>query len=99
MAQKEITVLAKIKAKKPMTELLKQQLLSLIAPTRQEIGCITYELHQGPDDNSSFMFYEIWASKDALDRHIQTPHLKALLDKADDLFAGPLDVTIWEKLT
>ena len=99
MAQKEITVLAKIKAKENMVEQLKLQLLSLIAPTRQESGCITYELHQDPDDSSSFMFYEIWADKEALDKHIQTPHLKALLDEADDLFAEPLDDTIREKLT
>ncbi len=92
-----LTVLALIKAKPGKEEALKQELLALIEPTQAEPGYIEYRMHQSLDDKACFMFYEHWASKDALNEHIQTPHLQALLAKADDLFAEPLDVRFWEE--
>ena len=99
MADKQITVLAKIKAKDGIEDKVREELLAMIAPTRSETGCINYDLHQSSDDKSLFMFYENWASKKAFDEHLQTPYLKALVAKADTLFAEPLNVTIWEKLS
>jgi quinol monooxygenase YgiN len=96
MANKKITVLARIKAKSGMEKRVKQEALSLVAPTRQETGCINYDLHQNANDKSMFMFYENWMSKEALDEHLQKPYLKAFVARADALLAEPLDVTIWE---
>ncbi|KJR43168.1 antibiotic biosynthesis monooxygenase, partial [Candidatus Magnetoovum chiemensis] len=42
-------------------------------------------------------FYENWNSKEALDKHLETPHIKALILKADALFSEPVDITLWEK--
>lgn len=99
MTNGKITVLALIKAKQGAEEQVRAELTSLVAPTRSEPGCISYDLHQDTDDKSSFMFYENWTSKAALDEHLQMPYFKALIAKADTLFAQPLDVTIWEKLS
>lgn len=99
MAEEKIMVLARIKAKDGMAEKVKQELMSLVAPTRSEAGCIDYNLHQSTDDESLFMFYENWTSKQALDEHIEKPHLQAFIAKADKLLAEPLDVTIWKKLS
>ncbi|MHC4394932.1 MAG: putative quinol monooxygenase [Planctomycetota bacterium] len=99
MADEKITVLAKIKAKDQMAETVKQQALALVAPTRSEAGCISYDFHQSTDDETLFMFYENWTSKKALDEHLRMPYLQAFIAKADELLAGPLDVTIWKKLT
>lgn len=99
MAEEKIMVLAKVKAKEGMVKEVKQELMSLVATTRSEPGCIDYNLHQSTDDESLFMFYENWTSKQALDEHIQTPHLQAFIAKADKLLAEPLDITIWKKLS
>jgi quinol monooxygenase YgiN len=61
-------------------EELGAELLSLVAPTRAEPGCLVYELHFDPEDPSKFMFYEKFASQAALDQHIAMPHLKRLQD-------------------
>ncbi|MRR57042.1 MAG: antibiotic biosynthesis monooxygenase [Deltaproteobacteria bacterium] len=98
MSKKQVTIIAKIKAKDGMREQLKEVLLSLIEPTRAEEGCITYSLHQDCDDPSVFMFYENWASKEALDIHLQTPHLQGLVARADELFAAPLEIKFYEML-
>lgn len=99
MAEEKIAVLAKVKAKDGMVKEVKQELMSLVATTRSEPGCIDYNLHQSTDDESLFMFYENWTSKQALDEHIEKPHLQAFIAKAETLLAEPLDVTIWKKLS
>jgi quinol monooxygenase YgiN len=98
MANK-LTVLARIRAKEGTEETLKRELLNLIEPTRAEVGCISYDLHQSADDKALFMFYETWSSKDDLDKHFTTPHIQAIMAKAPDLLAEPLDLSIWEKIS
>lgn len=98
MENKKITLVAVVQARKGMEEVVKEELLSLVKPTRSEPGCISYDLHQG-EDKSLFIFYENWKSKEDLDKHIGMPHLKAFLEKADDLLAKPLEVTLLEKIS
>ena len=94
-----ITVLARLKAKDGMQEMVKAGCLSLVEPTKSEEGCLVYDFHQDTEDPASFMFYEQWVSKEALDEHLQTPYLQAFIAKADGLLNGPLDVTIYSKLS
>jgi quinol monooxygenase YgiN len=98
MSSKKVTIIAKITAKQGKQEQVKNELLSLIEPTRSEEGCITYILHQDSDNDAVFMFYENWISKEALDKHLQTPHLQGLVAKAEELFAAPLEVKFYDML-
>ena len=94
-----ITVLAKLRAKDGMYETVKNDCLALVEPTRSEEGCIIYDFHQDTDDPASFMFYEQWVSKQALDEHLRMPYLQAFFSKAEELLDGQVDVTIYEKLS
>jgi quinol monooxygenase YgiN len=76
-------------------EQLKGELLQLIAPTRSEDGCINYDLHESLEHPGQFLFYANWTSKSKLDRHLETPHLKAFLSKTDELLAVPLEISVW----
>jgi len=96
MADSNVIIIAKAKAKPGMEEEVKKELMALIGPTRSEEGCVQYNLHQSADDPSVFMFYENWISQEAFNEHIQTMHLQGLLNKTDELFTEPLDVTSWE---
>lgn len=99
MANTKITVLARIKAKDGMEGRVKQELTSLVAPTRSEAGCINYDLHQATDDKSLFLFYENWISKKALDEHLEMPYIKAFVEKADELLGEPIEITLWEMIS
>ena len=99
MEHKKVTVLAMAKAKDGMDETVRQELLSLVNPTRSEPGCINYDLHQAHDDKSLFIFYENWKSKEDLDKHLGMPYLKAFLEKAESLLAKPIEVTLLEKIS
>ncbi len=80
-----VILVARVKAKKGKEDALKEALATMLEPTHKEKGCIHYILHQDAGDKTNFMFYEVWASGDALKKHGQTPHMKALGPKLKGL--------------
>ncbi|PIE60979.1 MAG: antibiotic biosynthesis monooxygenase [Desulfobacterales bacterium] len=72
----KLTIIANITAKADKIETVKAELLKLIAPTREEEGCITYDLHQDNENPAHFLFYENWESRDLLQAHLDSDHLK-----------------------
>jgi quinol monooxygenase YgiN len=98
MNAKSLTVVAMMKAKTGQESVLHQELLALIPTTRQEPGCLNYDLHQAVDNPAAFMFHENWTSKKHLDDHLARPHLQAFLAKAGDLLAEPPLITLWEEI-
>ena len=69
-----ISAVAKIKAKKDFVNTVLKELLTLVEPTRKEKGCISYDLHRDNDDDSVFVFYEVWKNSDCLAKHIKSKH-------------------------
>ncbi|HSY64845.1 MAG TPA: putative quinol monooxygenase [Terriglobales bacterium] len=83
---------------KPGQELLLQaELSALIRPTRNEEGCLLYDLHRSTDVPEDFLFYEIWASREAHADHKQTPHFLRWNARKDTLLASR-ESTFWKKI-
>jgi len=82
-----ITVVAKITAKKDAIEAVKAELLKMLAPTRQEEGCMEYRLHQDNGDPAVFVFYENWKNLDCLEKHMVSLHFQAYVAAVGDLIA------------
>jgi quinol monooxygenase YgiN len=83
---------------KPGQELMLQaELTALLKPTRNEDGCLLYDLHRSPDVPSDFLFYEIWESREAHSAHKQTPHFLRWNARKDTLLAAR-EVGFWKKL-
>ncbi|WCD78760.1 putative quinol monooxygenase [Pseudomonas sp. TUM22785] len=55
----------------------------LVEKTRQEPGCIAYELFTDQRDPGHFIFIEEWPDRAALDRHCQTEHFRRLVPLID----------------
>ena len=68
---------AHIHAVPEQRDALKAELEKLLPPTRAEAGCHFYELHVDHADENHFMFHESWVSKDALNTHMASNHIKA----------------------
>ena len=98
MNAKSLTVIAQIKAKPGKEGQVRQELLSLVTPSRQDDGCLNYDLHQALDNPTQFMFHENWTSKAHLDRHLQKPDLQAVLARVGELVSEPPQITLWEKI-
>lgn len=95
---KIITVVATFQAKPGKEAELQKALISLVAPTRKEDGCLNYDLHISPEDAGKFLFHENWTSKAALDAHLQASHIQAVLPRMDELAVEMPEIKIWEKI-
>jgi quinol monooxygenase YgiN len=98
MNDKTVSVVATFQARPGKEADLRAALIGLLAPTRNESGCVNYDLHQSPEDPAKFLFHENWTSKAALDAHLQSPHIKALLPRVDELCVAFPEIKIWEKI-
>lgn len=89
----KLTIVANIHAKPDQVDLVKAELMKLIATTRAEEGCLQYDLHQDDEIPAHFMFYENWVSRDLWQAHMKAPHLAAYKSATD---GAVVDVTLHE---
>ena len=95
---KQITTIARLKAKPGAEVRLEELLKSLIEPTRAESGCIDYTMHRDLEEPGVYYFYDNWRSQEDLDAHFATPHMKRIIEIAPDVLAEPLKLIRLEKL-
>ncbi len=95
---KTVTVIATFEARPGKETELRNALIGLVAPTRQEAGCLNYDLHILPEQPAKFLFHENWTTKAALDTHLQTPHIQALLPRVGELCVAAPEITIWDRI-
>lgn len=76
MSDRHIVLNVHMEAALGREEDLARELRALLAATRQEPGCLAYELHRDPEAPGRFMFYEEFADQAALDAHIISPHFR-----------------------
>ncbi len=88
----QIHVMARLTARPETVAAMQTLLLSLIEPTRQERGCLRYELLHNAADPTDFTFVEAWVDAAALDAHSATPHLQAVLAQVPPLLAIAPDI-------
>jgi quinol monooxygenase YgiN len=98
MNAKSLIVVAQMKAKPGKEAEVRKELLSLLEPSRKDEGCLSYNLHQAVENPALFLFYENWASKAHLERHLQQPALQGALGRVAKMSAEPAQITLWEKL-
>lgn len=98
MTRQPLTIIARIKAKPGMEQRMQQDLLGLLAPTRTESGCITFDLLQDPQDPTTFVLYENWNDQAAVDAHFQQPYVKQVLKAYEETLAEPIAVMSLSKI-
>ena len=74
-----LPVVAVIKAKAGKEKELERILAGLVRPTRQEAGCLQYDLQRSAKDPGTFVFIEKWTSPEVLEKHLQSSHVQAAL--------------------
>ncbi len=58
-------------------EALVQAALEITTPSRAEEGCVEYAFWADLQQPGRFHIFEAWATQEAFERHLATPHLKA----------------------
>jgi quinol monooxygenase YgiN len=84
----DLKVVAVITAKPGSEAVIKDALSGLVAPTRAEAGCLSYELYVSAADPTAFVTVETWKTQDDLDAHMQTAHIQAAIAAAGEHFGG-----------
>lgn len=84
--------IAVLKARAGKEQTLKNSLLNLIAPTRNEPGCIEYMLYEDKESSGTFYMREAFINADAFEFHISSEHFKAFAAKIDELMDEPINL-------
>jgi quinol monooxygenase YgiN len=87
-----VHVVSRFLAKAGKEEALAKVLTALIAPTRRELDCYQFDLLENPAEARDFCFVERWGSEKALDRHLETGHVKATFAQVEGLLDADPDI-------
>jgi quinol monooxygenase YgiN/enamine deaminase RidA (YjgF/YER057c/UK114 family) len=78
-------ITAVLEAKEGEADKLHELLAKNILPSRNEKGCLQYDLFRGGKDKNTFVLQEQWISKEAFDLHFKMPYIKELSRNIKDL--------------
>ncbi|MFI5444983.1 putative quinol monooxygenase [Polaromonas sp. UC242_47] len=91
-------VLARITVQPAAADSARQLLLTLVAQSRQEAGCVSYALYQQAAAPHVFQTVEQWQDEAAAQAHMGTPHVATAIAAAGPLFASPPEILAYTKL-
>ena len=92
-----LTLVVALRAKEGQHVLLEAELRALVSPTRREEGCLQYDLHRGADQPGTYLFHEVWASREHHAAHTRTPHFLRWNARKDALLASK-ESTFWQQI-
>lgn len=87
MDDEKIVLVARLKVKPDAVEEAKNLALGLVADSRTEEGCLNYDVHQGIEDQTVFVWHETWRDRAAFDEHLEKPYFKDFFARASKLAA------------
>ena len=93
-----ILIEAKLKCNPGKRDEFLKEVQPIIAATRKEDGCLSYELFMSTEDKDGLLFFERWASRDAVNKHYVTPHMTEWFKRRVDigLMTTPPKVTFYD---
>lgn len=91
-------VMAQIVVKPEHADAAKALLLELAAASREEAGCLAYELFQQLNAPHIFHTVEQWRAQADADAHMKTPHVGKAIAAAGPMFASPPAIHSFAKL-
>ena len=84
----ELPVVAVITAKEGSADVVRDALAALVAPTRNEEGCLSYALYESAATPGVFVTVESWREQADLDAHMKTEHIARTFAVAGEALAG-----------
>ena len=82
-------VIAEIVSKKEKADELRALLVPFAEKSAKEPGCLVYTLMEVIGEPGRFLTFERWTDKAALDAHMVTPDIKAIVPKLEPVLAKP----------
>jgi quinol monooxygenase YgiN len=95
MPKEDVHAIALLNARSDKTEELNSLLTSLLEPTRQESGCIRFELTQNRATPTEFAIVSQWHNEQAVQDHIGTGYAQRAMSRLPELLADPMDLRFY----
>lgn len=92
-------VIAEINAKPGSESALRDLLVPFAKSSRREPGCLGYTLMEVISEPGRFLTFERWTNKAALEAHMVTPAIKAIVPKLEPVLAKPFTQIFLNGLT
>ena len=92
-------VIAEIIAKPGSEGALRDLLVPFAKSSRKEPGCLIYTLMEVIAEPGRFLTFERWTNKAALEAHMVTPQIKAIVPKLEPILAKPFTQIFLNGLT
>ena len=88
----DLHVVATIPAKPESVDQVRAALHELVAATRNEDGCVSYDLYESGSAPGTFVTVERWRDAASLEAHMTTPHVAAAFAAAGDGLSGEVAI-------
>ena len=85
---KPFTLLVRVQVKEGAEKQFEAAFAKAITATRKEKDNLGYDLNRDTQNPSRYLVYERWKNLAALEAHLKTPHLKALLAELPKMTEG-----------
>jgi len=94
----QISVIVEENIKEGQKDAFVEHMRELLRLTKEEDGCIAYDLYEQIEGNGEIVMVELWESMDALNAHMQTDHFKELVPASEVFKEGPPKVRLFSML-
>lgn len=91
-------VIARMKAKKGDEAELEKELKALVPQIEKEKGTLIYKIQRAQKDPTEFVFYEKYASEEAVAAHSSAPYFKEFFAKIYPILDGKPDISVYEEV-
>lgn len=83
-----LTIIARPTVDPTQLEKVKAAMLELVKQSRQEEGCLFYELHQDKQQSNRFVFVETWQNKALWKQHMEGEAIRTFNEKISGAIIG-----------
>jgi quinol monooxygenase YgiN len=94
----EVFIFARFHARPGAEAALAETLRDVLAPSREEPGCLAIHAFRSIRDPRLFYIDSCWRDEAAFDTHAGLPHTVRFLERVEPLIDHPLDVTRAERI-
>jgi quinol monooxygenase YgiN len=94
----ELFIFARFHARAGQEEAVAEALRDIVAPSREEAGCLNIHAFRSLRDPRLFFIHSRWKDDAAFERHAGLPHTVRFIERVQPLIDHPLDVNRTERI-
>lgn len=89
----ELFIFARFRARPGQEDAVARVLLDVLAPSREEPGCLSIQAFRSTREPRLFYIHSRWKDEAAFEHHAALPHTRRFVERVEPLIDHPLDVT------